>query len=89
MPERFILFQNYPNPFNASTVIRFDLPYQSHVIIDIYDILGSKVKALLDKQHPAGYHQVIWNAEDFASGIYFYKLQAGDYNETKKMMLVK
>jgi len=89
MPDRTSLSQNYPNPFNASTVIKYELPQQSQVTIDIYDILGRKVTTLVDKQQPAGYYQTIWRADDFSSGIYFYKLQAGDYNETKKMSLLK
>ncbi len=88
-PENISLFQNYPNPFNASTVIKYELPKQSQVTIEIYDILGRKVTTLIDKQQPAGYHQAIWHADDFASGMYFYKLQAGDFIETKKMILMK
>jgi len=84
-----VLSQNYPNPFNASTTINYGLPRQSHVSIVIYDILGRKVTTLIDKLQPAGYHQTIWNADDFSSGLYFYKLQAGDYIETKTMMLIK
>ncbi len=57
--------------------------------IDIYDILGRKVASLTDRQQPAGYHQVLWHADDLSSGIYFYKLQAGNYIETKKMLLLK
>jgi parallel beta-helix repeat protein len=89
LPKHIALSQNYPNPFNALTVIKYDLPKQSQVTIEIYDILGRKVSTLIDKQQPAGYHQAIWRADDFASGMYFYKLQAGDFNETKKMLLLK
>ena len=89
LPNHIVLFQNYPNPFNASTVIKYELPRQSQVTIEIYDILGGKVSTLLDKQQPAGYHQAIWDADDFASGMYFYKLQVGDYVQSKKMTLTK
>jgi hypothetical protein len=89
LPAIYALNQNYPNPFNAGTVIRYELPQQSHVIIEIYDILGRKVTTLTDDLQPPGYHQVIWNAENVSSGVYFYKLQAGNYSETKKMTLVK
>jgi len=89
VPFDFALQQNRPNPFNASTVIKYELPQQSQITIEIYDILGRKVTTLIDKQQSAGYHQVNWQVDDFASGLYFYKLQAGDYNETKKMILIK
>ncbi len=89
IPKIFALHQNYPNPFNASTTIKYELPQQSQVTIEIYDILGRKVSTLVDRQQPAGYHQAIWRADDFASGMYFYKLQAGEYSETRKMLLMK
>ena len=78
-----------PYLFDFSTLKTSQLPFKSQVIIDIYDILGRKVVSLIDKQQPAGFHQMLWDAENFASGAYFYKLQAGDYIDTKKMMLVK
>jgi len=87
LPEKIFLFQNYSNPFNAQTIIQYNLPSASHVSIDIYNILGRRVETLIDKQQQAGCHQVVWNADDKTSGVYFYKLQAGDYIETKKMLL--
>ena len=89
VPARISLSQNYPNPFNASTMIKYELPYQSQVTIEIYDILGRKITTLQNDPQPAGYHQALWQAEDEASGVYFYKLQAGDHAETKKMILIK
>jgi len=89
LPEKIILSQNYPNPFNASTTIQYTLPMQSDVTIHIYNLLGRKVETLIDKKEQAGYHQVIWQADDLSSGVYFYKIQAGDYIETKKMVLIK
>jgi len=89
LPIQFSLSQNYPNPFNASTTISYTLPCQSDVTLDIYDILGRKVQTLVSRNQPAGYHRVIWQANEFTSGIYFYKLQAGEYIETKKMMLLR
>jgi len=89
LPKRIALSQNYPNPFNASTVIKYELSQQSQVTINIYNILGRKVSTLIDKQQPAGYHQAIWRTDDFSSGMYFYMLQAGDYIETKKMLLLR
>ena len=89
LPHQYQLHQNYPNPFNLSTMIKYELPAQSQVTITIYDILGRMVSTLEDAVQPAGYHELIWNAEDLSSGVYFYKLQAGDYVETRKMMLIK
>jgi len=89
IPIAFALNQNYPNPFNTSTVIKYELPHSSDVRIDIFNILGRKVTSLIDRHQPAGHHQAIWNADDFSSSIYFYKIQAGDYTETKKMLLIK
>jgi hypothetical protein len=83
------LSQNFPNPFNNSTVIRYKLTQKSQVTIEIYDILGRKVALMIDEQQPAGYHQAVWRDDGYSSGIYFYKLQAGDYVEMKKMTLVK
>lgn len=89
IPSKVTLHQNYPNPFNASTMINYELPEESQVTINIYDILGRKVTTLEDSRQPAGNHQLIWNADRFSSGTYFYKLTAGDFIETKKIMLVK
>ncbi|MCP4580008.1 MAG: T9SS type A sorting domain-containing protein [candidate division Zixibacteria bacterium] len=77
------------NPYNAIATIRYELPIRSRVTIDICDILGRKVTTLINLKQPAGYHQAIWQADDFSSGMYFYKFQAGDYTETKKMLLLK
>jgi len=89
LPNLTRLNQNYPNPFNASTLIKYELHQQSNVRINIYDILGRKIATIQDRLQPAGNHQVIWNAEDVSSGVYFYKIQAGDYTETKKMIFLK
>jgi len=89
LPSKVELLQNYPNPFNAKTAIKYELPQQSHVTIEIYDILGHKVTSLIDEYQPAGYYQVTWSADDFSSGMYFYKLHAGDYTDSKKMLLIK
>jgi hypothetical protein len=89
IPQRFSLIQNYPNPFNASTIIKYELPVQSHVVIDVFDIMGRRVTTLQNGIETAGYHQVVWDAGDISSGMYFYRLQAEDYSEVKKMMLVK
>ena len=89
LPTNFTLEQNYPNPFNARTEIKYALPVDSDVELDIYNVLGQKVETLVDENQPAGYHRVAWNAKDKSSGMYFYKIRAGDYVETKKMLLLK
>lgn len=89
VPVEFHLGQNYPNPFNASTIIQYTLPKTSDVTIDTYDLLGRKVETLVNKHQPAGYHQVIWNADDVSSGIYFYRITAGEFSQSRKMILLK
>ncbi len=88
-PNVIGLHQNYPNPFNASTQISYELSVSSEVKLDIYDILGRHIATLEDGTQPAGSHQVVWNADELASGVYFYKLQANDYNDTKRLLLIK
>jgi hypothetical protein len=88
MPESFFSC-SYPNPFNISTAISYDLPYQSQVTIEIYNILGRRVTTFRCGMKPAGYHQTLWNADDLSSGIYFYRIQAGEYTETRKIVLLK
>ncbi|MFH2035516.1 MAG: S8 family serine peptidase [Candidatus Zixiibacteriota bacterium] len=94
IPKDFALRQNYPNPFNPATVIEFSLPARSEVDISIYNILGRKVKTLLSSNLSAGNHHVQWDGtnEDgttISTGIYFYKITAGSYSDTKKMVLLK
>lgn len=89
IPYEHTLAQNYPNPFNSSTVIHYSLAYPSNVRIDIYDILGRKIETLQNSRNHSGNHQAVWKAESLCSGVYFYKLQAGDYTETRKMVLIK
>jgi hypothetical protein len=89
LPGQFALSQNYPNPFNASTIIQYSLPEASDVTIDIYDLLGRIVETLVQGERPAGYHRVEWDAGDNSSGLYFYRIQAGENSETSKMMLLK
>lgn len=88
-PEGFKLLQNYPNPFNPVTNIKFEIPYDSYVKLQIYDIQGNLVQELLNKFLKTGYHEVIWNAEKFASGVYFYKLESDKFKDEKKMVLLK
>jgi hypothetical protein len=94
IPERFILAQNFPNPFNPSTTIEFALPSKSDVSLKIYDILGREVKTLSAGKLDAGYHGVIWDGKNEAgsavsSGIYFYKLKAGETIISRKMVLLR
>ena len=89
LPSVFGLSRNYPNPFNVQTMIQYSLPVQSLVAIDIFDIHGRKMETLVEGIKPAGEYQTIWDASDQASGIYFYRIKAGDNVETKKMMLMK
>ena len=88
-PVDFSLNQNYPNPFNASTVISYELKIDSPVTIEVFDITGAKVATLVDEVIAAGSHQMVWDASDYASGVYFYKLVAGDISETQQMVLIK
>jgi len=94
LPTTFALHQNYPNPFNSHTVIRYDLPATSRVEIVIYDILGQRVRLLATGEQPAGFHQVTWDGTDahgkaVASGVYFYRIKAEGFTESKKMVLLK
>ncbi len=94
LPQEFSLSQNHPNPFNPSTVIDFALPTRTNVSINIYNVLGQKIKTLVNKEYNAGYYKETWdgtveNGASAASGIYFYKIDAGEYTATKKMILLK
>jgi spore coat protein A len=89
VPREFGLAQNYPNPFNPTTEIRFSLPQDSHVRLALFNSLGQEVKTLIDDFAPAGYHSVRLDAGNLASGTYFYRIQAGGFVSTKKMVLVK
>jgi len=94
LPTEFSLSQNYPNPFNPTTEIKFALPTNSHVKLDIFNVMGQKVKSLVNGDMEAGYRSIIWNGTDetganVASGTYFYVLKAGDKTFTKKMTMLK
>ena len=94
IPSSSTLFQNYPNPFNPSTTIMYDLNKDSRVVIEVYNVKGQKVKSLVNCELEAGQHSVIWNGKDnsskpVTSGIYLYKMKAGKYTSTKKMILMK
>jgi hypothetical protein len=89
LPKEYSLSPNYPNPFNSITIIRYTLPKSSHVDIEIYDILGRTVDSPLNQEMPAGYHQIFWNSKELPSGIYFYSIQAAEFSESRKMLLLK
>jgi len=88
-PHKFEIMQNYPNPFNPSTTIKYGLPHSAHVTLSIYNTLSQGVALLVDEKQEAGYHEVNFSAAGLTSGVYFYRLQAGDYNETQKLLLMK
>lgn len=89
VPKNFDLTQNYPNPFNPTTTIEFSIPREANVSLKIYDVLGKEVATLVNEQRAAGTYILNWNASNFSSGLYFYRLTAGEFTETKKMFLVK
>jgi len=89
LPQTFPLAQNYPNPFNPSTNIEFSLSEPAHVSLTIFNINGREVALLVDESMPQGSHSVRWNAQNLPSGIYFYRLSAGGFSQTRKMLLLK
>ena len=88
IPDKPKLGHNYPNPFNPSTKIKFSIPKPEHVKIEVYTIIGQKIEILLNKQMPVGYHEVNFNAKNLSSGIYLYKIEAGEFQDVKKMVLI-
>ena len=88
-PLRFDLAQNYPNPFNPTTTIKFELPKASHVSLNVYDLLGREVTMLVNDKIDAGFHEVRFDGSNIASGVYFYRLQAGDFVATKRFLLLR
>ena len=89
MITEYVLEQNYPNPFNPSTKISWQSPESSWQSLKVYDVLGNEVATLVDEYKPAGSYEVEFSAAGLSSGMYFYKLEAGNYIETKKMILIR
>jgi len=89
IPTSFRLDQNYPNPFNPSTKIKYSIPRSSQVVIEIFDIIGNEIEKLVNEEKTAGTYELTWYAEGLPSGVYFYQLKAGDFIQTKKMVLMK
>lgn len=88
MPTEYKLSQNYPNPFNPETTIKYQLPRQAYVFIKLYDVIGKETE-IFSGEHSAGYYNLTISAEGLASGIYFLKLNAGDYSKVIKMSVIK
>ncbi|NLH61590.1 MAG: T9SS type A sorting domain-containing protein [Ignavibacteriales bacterium] len=89
IPGEYALSQNYPNPFNPVTVINFQTGVSSHVTLKLFDVLGNEVATIVNGEKSSGRYEVQFDATGLSSGVYFYRLQAGKYIETKKMMVVK
>ena len=94
LPNNYTLHQNYPNPFNPVTTLRYSLPFYDHVTITIYDLNGKEINQIVNSNQPAGFQSVVWNATDYfgrsvGAGVYLYQIQAGDFKDTRKMVLLK
>jgi Leucine-rich repeat (LRR) protein len=89
IPKQFMLQQNYPNPFNPQTTIAFSLPQATHIRLELFDLLGRKVAVLLDEFRKAGHHSIIVKGKNLSSGIYVYQLSAGNYNQVRRMVLLR
>jgi len=89
LPTVTELYQNYPNPFNAGTMISYELAGAAHVKLEIYNLRGQEIATLVDAQQQAGYGSVTWEDSEAASGVYFYRLTAGDFTEVKRMTLLR
>ena len=89
IPVSYELLQNYPNPFNPTTTIRYGLPSRSHVTLTVFNTLGQQVATLVQGEQETGYHEIRFDGSNLASGVYLYRLQAGDFVQTRKLLLVK
>ena len=94
IPIAYALHQNYPNPFNPITTLRYDLPVNNHITLTIYDLNGKEINQIVNSNQPAGFQSVVWNATDYfgrsvGAGVYLYQIQAGNFKDTRKMVLLK
>jgi uncharacterized protein YdaL len=89
IPKSFELRQNYPNPFNPVTQIQYALPEAIEVTLEVYDVLGRRLSVLVNEQQQAGWHEISFDASRYSSGIYIYRISAGDFRQTRQMMLIK
>jgi hypothetical protein len=89
IPDSYKLFQNYPNPFNPVTTIEYSIPKRSLVRLEIFDVLSQQITTLVDEEQPSGAYKIQWQAKDFPSGVYFYRLHAGSFTETRRLVLLR
>ncbi|MCL4538602.1 MAG: T9SS type A sorting domain-containing protein, partial [Bacteroidetes bacterium] len=89
VPSSFMLKQNYPNPFNPATTIEYEVSSKQYVALKVYNVLGQKVALLVNGEQSPGYYKVNFDASRLPSGVYFYRLEAGSYSATKKMVLIR
>jgi hypothetical protein len=89
LPTDFSLGQNYPNPFNPVTTIKYELPRESKTTLKVFNALGQEIATLVDEQKQPGRYEVQWNAENFPSGVYFCRLQAGSFAQAKTLVVIK
>ncbi len=88
-PSKFALYNNYPNPFNPTTTIKYEIPKTVNVSLKIYDLLGREVRTLINQEQKPGFYEIPFGSSELSSGIYFYVLRAGNFMQTKKMILLK
>jgi hypothetical protein len=89
IPDHFFVDQNYPNPFNPLTTIRYGLPRSVRAKLEVFNLLGQRVAILVHEERAAGYHETVLDGSSLASGVYFYRLQAGEFVQTKKLLLLR
>jgi hypothetical protein len=89
MLVKYSLHQNYPNPFNPTTTIGYEIAKETHVSLTVFDTMGKEVAILVNELKPSGYYEVVFNAENISNGVYFYKIQAGDFSDVKKLIYMK
>jgi len=89
LPKQYYISQNYPNPFNSTSIIKYSIPKSSQVTLKIFNVLGSEIETLVNEEKSIGTYEINWNAVNLPSGVYFYRLQAGDFVQTRKMILLK
>jgi hypothetical protein len=88
-PSEFLVSQNYPNPFNPTTTIKYELPVVSKVVVTIFNTIGQEIATLVNEEQEAGTRSVVWNGSGVAAGVYYYRIHAGNFVATKKLLLLK
>jgi hypothetical protein len=89
VPSEFALSQNYPNPFNPTTTFTYQLPESAHVLVKVFNSLGEEMLVLVNKLQQAGNYSLVWDASNYASGLYFYSIEADDFKHVKKMLFIR